>query len=481
MRMLPRSADYRSILPSALHSEAKQRTFFPVNGNVFSDTGNNIIRIDVSGEDFLDTKSSFLRFRYTNLSGQAGGIDYGGGHVFIRRMRIEQAGNVLTDINHYNKLMSAIVLPCQGSRDSLAHRSLTEQQRFGNDATNGNSFLADPIAGVSGGSITTPNNAQGLIVNNAAGAPATNGSQADFCIPIVNGLLGLGQNKLIPLALLGSSPLTIEIELAPLLDIGVLAGAPAVGANYTLDNIRYIASMVSAPPAVHQQIKMIQQASGGRLVLSGSDWSHFNGTVAANATGQVNINVPARRRSINSMFFVGASRDFAGAGIAQEAVFNTSFGGNFNMTNYSMKIGSLQFPSQPIECNYGVAGWNGETRSEHMIELQKSLGTLSSTHGAGVLSGGNFGEEIGTVGGMTPGAGAGALTDTYEFCPFAIDLRSFARVAASSGYNTADRSTPITLQMTIGAAVPEALNVDCYINYDSLYYIDESGTIRVSL
>ena len=24
-------------------------------------------------------------------------------------------------------------------------------------------------------------------------------------------------------------------------------------------------------------------------------------------------------------------------------------------------------------------------------------------------------------------------------------------------------------------------NVDCFINYDSLYYIDESGTIRVSL
>ena len=39
MRMLPREADYRSVLPAAMHSEAKRRTFFPVNGNTFTSTG----------------------------------------------------------------------------------------------------------------------------------------------------------------------------------------------------------------------------------------------------------------------------------------------------------------------------------------------------------------------------------------------------------------------------------------------------------
>jgi len=452
MRMLPRSADYRSVLPSALHSEAKQRTYFPVNGQTFTDTGNNIIRIDVSGEDFLDPKASFLRFRFTNNSGQGCGIDYGGGHTFIRRLRIEQSGNILSDVNSYSKLMSSIILPSQGSRDSLQHRSLTEQQRWANDVTNGNSMLADAAAATTGASITTPTNSAGLILN---------GGVADFCIPIVNGLLGLGQDKLIPLSLLGSSPLTIEIELAPLLDIGVFGAAPAAGVSYQIDNVRYIASMVSAPPAVHQQIRL--------------------GTVTAGATGQVNINVPARRRSINSMFFVGASRDFAGAGVAQDTVYNTSFGGNFNLTDFNIKIGSLQVPPSPIECNYGAAGWNGESRSEHMIELQKTLGTLSSVHGSGSLSTANFAVTDCDVGGMNGATAPGAASATYQFCAFGLDLRSFARVSTSSGYNTADRSTPITLQLNIGAANAEAVNVDCYINYDSLYYIDESGTIRVSL
>ena len=474
MRMLPRNADYRSVLPSALHSEARQRTFFPTNGQTFTDTGNNIMRIDVSGEDFLDTKHSFLRWRFTNNAGAGAtcGFDYGGGHVFIRRLRIEQAGNILSDVNQYNKLMSAIILPSQGSRDSLQHRSITENMRWANDVTAGQSLLPDPIGSVNGASLTTPTNSDALIAN---------GGTADFCIPLVNGLMGLGQDKMIPLALLGSSPITIEIEFAPLLDIGVFAAAPAAGGNYQIDNVRYIASMVEAPAAVHQQIRMVQQMSGGRLVLSGQDWTHFNGNISAGVTGQQNLNVPARRRSINSLFFVGASQTFGAGAAAQDANYNLSFGGNFNMTNFNMKIGSLQVPPTPIECEYGAAGWNGESRGEHMIEVQKCLGTLGSTHGAGSLSTTNFATADCDVASMSASTAAGAISATYLFSPFAIDLRSFARVATSSGYNTADKSTPITLQMNIGLANAEAINVDAYVNYDSLYYIDESGTIRVSL
>ena len=122
-RKLPRNADYQSVLPLAMTSMAKRRNYFPVNGQTFSSAGNNIIRIDISGDAFLDTKSSYLTMRYVNNTGQAMGFDFGGGHGLIRRLRIEQAGNVLTDCNNYNKLLSSILLPCQGDRDSVTHRS----------------------------------------------------------------------------------------------------------------------------------------------------------------------------------------------------------------------------------------------------------------------------------------------------------------------------------------------------------------------
>ena len=82
-RKLPRNADYMSHLPLAMPSEAKRRNYFPVNGQSFTSTGNNIIRIDVSGDSFLDTKNSYLSFRYVNNTGQAMGFDFGHGKIWL--------------------------------------------------------------------------------------------------------------------------------------------------------------------------------------------------------------------------------------------------------------------------------------------------------------------------------------------------------------------------------------------------------------
>ena len=75
----------------------------------------------------------------------------------------------------------------------------------------------------------------------------------------------------------------------------------------------------------------------------------------------------------------------------------------------------------------------------------------------------------------------GAADATYRFSPFGLDMESFQRVSAGhDGVNTADRATPITLQLTIGAVNAEAINVDAFVCYDSLFYIDASGSIRVN-
>ena len=140
-RVLPSNVDYTKILPLAVESRSRRRSFFPTNGQTFTSDGNNIIRIDISASAFLDTKHSYLRFRFRNQTAQTVGFDFGGGHNFIRRLRIEQAGNVLTDVNHYNRLMAGVILPCQGGIDSVAHRSISEGQRFANARAAGTSLL----------------------------------------------------------------------------------------------------------------------------------------------------------------------------------------------------------------------------------------------------------------------------------------------------------------------------------------------------
>ena len=63
--VLPKTLDYTDVLPLAVESRARRRTFFPVNGQKFVSNGANIIRIDLSADALLDTQHSYLRFDFT--------------------------------------------------------------------------------------------------------------------------------------------------------------------------------------------------------------------------------------------------------------------------------------------------------------------------------------------------------------------------------------------------------------------------------
>ena len=92
-RVLPKTIDYGDVLPLAVESRSRRRTFFPVNGQEFSSAGANIIRIDLSADALLDTQHSYLRFNVK--ASQTAGMDFSGGHGFIRRLRIQQSGQLL--------------------------------------------------------------------------------------------------------------------------------------------------------------------------------------------------------------------------------------------------------------------------------------------------------------------------------------------------------------------------------------------------
>lgn len=489
-RALPSSIDYTKILPIAAgNPRVMRRTFLPVNGQTFTAEGNNIIRIEISANQFWDPQHSYLRFNVRlpvfadNAAGNNDsgfGFDFGAGHGLIRRLRLEQAGNIIMDCNRYDRLLAAILLPCQGDLNNLAHRSITENSRYNNVGSAVNYTGAETGANTGGAfnSGITPSEFQ-LTPNGNAGIGAPVIATAQFCIPLVGGLFS--QSKLVPLQLLSSAPLTIEIELAPPLDIGARNNGAAnqiALPDYTVEDIRYIASLVETSPDVDAQVRMVQEMSGGNIVLNSTDYTHFNGNIAANATGQQAINVPARRKSMKSIFFVGTSTTYAaagGGGDTQSVSYNQSFGGNFNMIDYHCKIGSLQYPATPVKCDFQLAN-APYLRGEAMMELSKCFGTTGSTIGLGILNTVNYA----TTDCDTAGQRTTAVQNTaFRFSPFGLDLEAFQRTAIESGVNTADRSTPITLVVNIGAA-QEAINVDAYVAFDSLYYIDSTGIISVS-
>tara|TARA_R110000823_G_scaffold241152_4_gene365906 strand:+ start:732 stop:2165 length:1434 start_codon:yes stop_codon:yes gene_type:complete len=475
-RVLPKTIDYTDVLPLAVESKSRRRTFFPTNGQTFQDDTNNIVRIDISADALLDTQHSYLRFTGT-FNAATAGIDFAGGHSFIRRLRVEQSGTILEDIQNYNKLMGGIVLPCQCGADYLAERSITEGVKGRGSCESGTvaNFAgaaavnltgvgadADDALGVrSMNSIATNNN---NILSQVAAA-----GTYDFCIPLTSGIFN--NEKLIPLMLM-SAPLTIEIELAPHVQAVAASGA----GTYTWSNVRYIANLVEVGQDVAQQLRMVQEMSGGVLTLAGQTYRHFSGQITGGAESVINI--PARVKSMKSIFFFSK-----GSGNNANASYDLGSGGTMALQEYQLKIGSVVYPPTPVQCSHrgGAAiGATGGQRSEQLMELAKAWGNVGSTKGLGMLTSLNYGATIETESG---GAAAGGLLDAgspYVFCPYGLDLEAFQRVAIESGVNTADRSLPISLILshTSGQA---AQTLDAYVLADALFYINSDGSMSVSV
>lgn len=462
---LPATMDYTKILPIAAgNPRAMRRTFLPVNGQSFTAAGNNIVRIELSADQFWDAKHSYLKFKVTlaNPAMTTFGIESGGLHAFIRRLRLEQAGSILYDVNRYDKLLSAILLPCQSNLQTQADRSITEQGRYGNQGDAGNLNVAETAANTGGDFINGIHNEEGQFAVNA---------EFTLCAPLIGSLFS--QDKLVPLQLLSSSPLTIELELAPAGDVGISANT--LMTDYTISDVAYVAQLVDVSPEVDNQVRMIQELSGGAIVLNCNDYTHFNGNINANAAGIQAINVPARRKSIKSLLFVGASQQFgAGGGQAlQRAVYNTSSGGHMNLIDYQVKVGSIMHPATPVRCNFNVGG-DINTRAEAFEELTKCFMPVNNAIGLGGLSRVNYAVADGQTGNMA------ASGRTPKYCPLGLDMEAFQRTAIEAGLDTSSKSTPITLLLNTAGGMANSINIDAYVVYDALYYIDASGVISVS-
>jgi len=472
--MVADSINYTKILPLAVESRSRRRQFLPDNGQRFVSSGNNIIRIPISASSLLDTKHSYLKFTLDNTTGQGLGLDFGGGSGLIQRLRILQGGTVCSDVQNYNKLVSAILLPAQSDTSRTATRSITDGQRFLSSAAGGAGGAgldASTNAEITGASPATPTNAHDAV-------PA--GGNCVLCVPLVNGLLGSTQDKLVPLQLLNSSPLVIEITLAPVLDIGVFTAAPG---GYEVFNISYVASLVDVGPEVDQHLRQVQALSGGRLIMNGTDYTNYVGNITANATGIQSLDIPCRRKSIKDILWVGCSNTFAGVAL-QEDRYNLSYGGHLNLREYSVKVGNTLYPPTPVDCDFQLG--NGNARSEAMEELAKCFGQVSSVHGQGVLRRQNYLATVGLNGGMQIESAGGAVMRTYRFGPMGLSLESFGPDgkggrAIESGVDTASQHKPMTLQLNLLSAATEQLIVQIYSVYDTLYYIDQVGNLRVSM
>ena len=473
-QFLPSNINYLDTLPKALPAERKRRRFYPTGGNRDYLPGNEF-RINIeSPRAFLDPNNCYLTFKFLNSTGQAVGFDLGGAYNFFSTFRIHQAGNEICRIQNFNRLMNGIIVPATGNMGIRGETSLTGFGRYANNGAAGNLNVVVPNAGLTGADlIAEQHNQAGEI---AAGAGTT------FTMPMVGGLFSV--NKLIPLPLL-NKPIELIFEIDPNRFNPLVAGAQP--ADYVLFDVSLVADMVEVPRDVLGFMKELQVAHGGSLVLQGHSYEYNSDNVEAGFVGNKVVNVPSRKRSIKSLFFVARSHDYGNVMPLSSdfQTFNLSFGGNMNLNSYFVRAGAMVMPQPAVKAQGDAAAAGAyepfETkRSEAYMELKKAIGHMGKHMGTGILSTLNY-AVIDCDNADAANMQQSPTSDTkYICCPFGLDLEAYQNEAVRAGLDTQSLSLDMQLNLDIGTAgggAAEDFNVDVYTLYDVQYYVNMDGTI----
>ena len=180
-------------------------TYYPHGGNTYSPTGVKVIKLMLTGSDWLDPGSLRLMYDLVNTNGNLANRLYpiSGPWSFFRRLRIICGGQVVEDIDYYNHV------------HELFHVMMPTNVRNNDDIEGFGNGLPNPSTLSYKGSSLTDDNAFGAqLWPGIAG-----GSSMPVSFRFLSGLLN--QDKFLPIRY---CPITIELELVNQLTDPVVIG-----------------------------------------------------------------------------------------------------------------------------------------------------------------------------------------------------------------------------------------------------------------
>lgn len=510
-RVAPRQVLYEQQLPLAIESTSQRRIFFPEGGAKYGPSGNganpNIIRIPINADDMLDPTESYLQFKFTNKSGNTMVPDIG--VPFIRRLRIESSGTTLEDISEYGTLYANLVASqvSQGgySEATITTPSVTSVNGTGAIAGAGLTATTLPNGIAIDGADDPPTRAQLVqALNNTAAAGGTNnlGVRLDaldtavrnkinalttnvtlggnhppnstiaadgsvfYNIPLVSALLN--SKKYLPLVFMNGG-ITLELEIDITESAGAYAGA--VGGGFEIENVRYMAHMVSLQRDFYDKLRMVMEGSGGVLQLSGTTYRHFQNTFGD--VTSVSVPLPAKVKSMKGLLFVQKNS----ANIGSSTHFYISNSLNNGTTEYQLRVGSMVYPPTSIKIDNDVVNHVVVNKGEAYQELRKLFGTLGDyTHGGVFLNNSTYATSTNGANAQT---GAGGSRSAI-LNPMGLSLESF-KGNLESGINSADKNLSMSLELRRSDGPANSTRVDMYAMCDAIFYVNLDGSVTSSV
>ena len=254
-------------------------TFHPQGSNIHkTSSGTKLIRILLTGDNWLDTSTFRIMFDVRNNEGTPGQKLFvlGGPHCFFRRMRILAAGQLVEDIDNYNRIHE--MMSVLTSSDSRANQA-AEAFGYHWDTGTGN-------------------------FNNAITQGIPGSTALTVLFKPLSGLLN--QNKMLPIRY---APITIELELVdqptdPVVtvqpDASTIGFKAATSSNdWQIENVQVKVDVCTLDNALDNSYAQ-HLLSGKSLPISYNTFvSQFQ---SANATDKNLINVSRALTRLKSVF-----------------------------------------------------------------------------------------------------------------------------------------------------------------------------------
>ena len=427
---LPSSMRYALGNADAIPSSTTERMFSANNGNSFSPTGSNEIRIPVqASEGFLDTAKHYLFFTITNGSAAAKFLD-GDISAIIDQVRITSQGVELERLDDYALLHNY---------KRLYNQSYTEREMR-------NAKSGGPTAAVD---------------NVVVGAQITNAHTANFCVQLDSGFLLGHHKKALPMGM-------AEFEIVIRLNAGTTAlVSVADAANiYTITNPRFYCPVYKIEDMnVLNQYKMLASQRG--ISWSGDTNKLYMGSLADGGAGTRTIQINDRSLSLKSL--ITMIRPAASVGTQALTLSSSCITG---VSQYHYKIGGLNYPQVPVDVDDATNGINICRLYDQAV---KSFADPGYAHSESLVSQARVIKAYPALADLTAG------TDSPN-AVIAVDLRRFDDERLSYvGLNTAKNASPNTLEIVGDAGMNYTSTTNTYAICEAEYTMGVNGQLRVQV
>jgi len=426
--------------PSAPRSRSYRASILPSNKNSFSPTDTAILYIPGGRRNtYLDCSASYIRITLKNTSGTAGSsfaLDHNANCV-INRLDVFHGSNLLETIQTYN-VLSAYILDMQ----------LSQSQKLS----------LSNIYGFNGAASTR----QGVSLDVA--------NQKTFCLPIFSGVVGVLNDKMLPIGLLADD-IRLEFTFDSLLSAVVQSGTPGV---LSILDFQLELSIVELSDEGESMVRSNYQYPQMPLYLHGCSWRHYVSQLP-NSSGGYSTLVPARFASLKQLALLPRRSTESSSSTS----YSLSSRANPNFTQYWWRIGSAIIPPKAVYLeNSGNTGGYGEAYAE-LLKSWHALHTIS-TSSALISTEYNVADTAVTDCPQTAvQTGANSYKNGFVI---AQELESFAQRSdvLLSGMNTLSSQVFFEAQITtpLTGGVATTYSLDFYAWYDHIMVIDQ-GIISI--